>query len=739
MSVIELSKIAGISTFNARQTADDDIACTEMCDSIREKGVTQALVVRLEDGQYRVLDGGRRLQALLRLRDEGDFKEFNVPVAIFEGCDEDAAELSLISFVQRRDLHPVDEFERFVELRDRFTLDEEAIAKRTGKSLRFIKQRLRLARLAPSVREAWRNGELTAERAQAFSVTDNIEAQEALLADDNKRHWNAANIGKYLRGEGAIASCDRRAALVGLDAYVAAGGRLDEQLFDDESYLLDEAILDKLAKARLEAEGERICRDEGWGWFATPYSNPDSSNHFHFFYNPDYLTEERARLDEIESALDDIDDDGEIAAFQKEVSEIEARAVLRAVSLGDRATLGVYLDYAADNPSAIDVSRALRQRERPSRDAANAGAGAGAGDKASRRVASPPSATADGEEIIETFGKSTRAILDEAATGALYETIARNPRLALVFAVAALGCQYGGEALTLKSEEWRSQEDLNSALLKEIEELPFDEALAICARVETEDPSQTPIAFAELVARNIHPAQGASFDATRILIAAASRFCDIHGALKRGLAQSDGYENYFKSEARGASIEAIRAIDGEAAAAEAAKLKKPELAKRAALLAKDRGWIPHALSAALAAPRDERSTAQAMRDAIEADEASGRSGPERAQEDLASGRSGPERAQNESEAGDAIDKLTRVETFLELDCHRGNDALDAGRIKASELYAAFVEFCEARELEPLSLQAFAAAIAALGIEKKRLKTGVHYLNLALRAPQDRAA
>lgn len=724
MSFIELSKIAGLSKFNARQTPDSDADCKEMCGSIREKGVTQPLTIRVEDGENRVLDGGRRYQALCRLREAGDFSEFNVPASFFEGSDEDAYELSLISFVQRKDLHPVDEFERFVELRDRFILDEEAIARRTGKSLLFVKQRLRYARLARAVRQAWREGRLTADQAHAFSATDNHEAQEALLNDPNRRFLKAADISRQLRGDDAIGIDDPRAIFVGLDAYAAAGGRLDEQLFEGDGCLFDEAILDRLAREKLEAEGERLCREEGWGWFETGYSVDDPYEAFNFFDTPEYSQEEADRLDAIDEF--DGDDPEELARLEAEKQEIETRGMLRAVSRGDRATLGVFVEI--DLEGAIQISRAARQIE--PRTPAEPGKRDAIGSRSAIGGAPTPAPSDEGEKAA-AIGKSTRAILDEAASNALLEVTVRNPRLALVFAVAALGCQYGAAAVCLKGEGWRTQAELESELLKEIKDRPFEKALAICARVELEDSALTPIAFAELVGRSIHTAQAGSFDIARILIAVASRFSDIDGALKRAY----DYEAFFKSAPRGAAIETIRAVGGEAAAGEAAKLKKPELAARAALLAKDRAWLPETLASALElrAPEDERSTAKAMRDAIDADEA--RLAKER-------GGDGEAEAAISAESGernDALDKLTRVDTFVELVCFRGNDALDAGKIKASELYSAFVEFCRERELKPLSLQEFGAAIAELGINKKRLKNGVHYLNLSIRVATDKAA
>ncbi len=53
----------------------------------------------------------------------------------------------------------------------------------------------------------------------------------------------------------------------GLKAYRAAGGHIVTDLFqsDDEGYLADPALLDRLCAERLEREAEAI-RAEGWKW-----------------------------------------------------------------------------------------------------------------------------------------------------------------------------------------------------------------------------------------------------------------------------------------------------------------------------------------------------------------------------------------------------------------------------------------------------------------------------------------
>jgi ParB family chromosome partitioning protein len=715
---LRLSEISGISRFNARKDAPNQQEIEEMAASIVARGVTTPLTVRMEEGAWRALDGGRRLAALGFLVAENklpDGDAYPVPVTFFEGDDEAAAEVSLISFVHRRDLHPVEEFERFVELQERFGLDAQAIAARTGKTVAFVKGRLRLARLSPKVRGAWRKAELTADQARAFSATDSQEAQDALLTGNQFHDRVSARwIARTLSGND-VSTCDRRVIFAGLDAYVAAGGRLDEQLFEEESLILDVPILDAVARDALVARAEALCAAEGWGWFETSYGEAKFFD-FDHVERFDLTDDEQARLDEIEdlcAEAEEADDEATIASLDLEVREIQGRARLRAIPAEERATLGIFVEIGAEGES--EVSYALRQRTARTQEEdgdQSPEARANRGERTSAGRTPPP------VKPSEPIGRTTRAILDEAATAALSDAFARNPRLAMLFMVAALGCGYGASPLHA-SGTTRSGFAPENALLGEIRHEGFEKALAICARHEIEDPAALPVAFAMLVGGLASTDRAAEFDTARISLAVCSRFCDIAGDLRRHM----DFEAYFKAEPRDEAIDAIRAM-GQGAASDAGKLKKPELAKRAAILAQDRDWLPVVFAEALggesgevAAPDpDMRSTAEAMRDAIEVDEAA-RAGAKDALEDKI------------SEAASACPGLAE---FLRQEVHFGSEALDAGRVKASDLYDAYLSFCEQAKRKAASLREFGNIVSEIGVEKKRLKNGVHYLNIALR-------
>ena len=353
---LHIREIAGVSPCNARKSPLSPEARADLKASIAEKGVLQPIMVRREGDRVMALDGGSRWSVLRELVAEIDPADAPriasvgaVPVVWFMGEDADASEASLISFVQRSDLHPVDEFERFAELQDRHGFDAQRIAKETGKGLRFVQERLRLARLAPVVRDAWRNGEIEADVARAFSVSENEAAQTALFADLQKQDALdfPYRIKNTLRSD-HLRLDSREIKFVGLDAYRAAGGRLDEQMFEEESYALDAVIAHRLVAEKLDEIGARICNEEGWGIVLLgddPEFNRDDAADF---------AAEAARFEELHQK----------SVYQRtaeekaELDAISVRAILRAVPAALRASRAIYVKLGWDGAKSTAISSA---------------------------------------------------------------------------------------------------------------------------------------------------------------------------------------------------------------------------------------------------------------------------------------------------------------------------------------------------------------------------------------------
>lgn len=102
--------------------------------------------------------------------------------------------------------------------------------------------------------EAYRNDEITLEVLMAYTLSEDHQQQEALF-DRLQGSWEADRPDAIRRAlmEHAVSASDRRARLIGLDAYQAAGGRVRHDLFEEDCYLEDPALLDQLVMQRLAA------------------------------------------------------------------------------------------------------------------------------------------------------------------------------------------------------------------------------------------------------------------------------------------------------------------------------------------------------------------------------------------------------------------------------------------------------------------------------------------------------
>jgi ParB family chromosome partitioning protein len=151
-------------------------ALAELAASVREYGVLQPLLVRLdEQGGYELIAGERRLRAS-KLAGRA-----TVPVILVEMSDQEVAEVGLIENLQREDLHFLEEAESYKQLLGFFGLTAEKLAERLGKSASSVSGRLRLLKLEPAVRDAVVQSGISEKHAQALLKLGDAAAQLAAI------------------------------------------------------------------------------------------------------------------------------------------------------------------------------------------------------------------------------------------------------------------------------------------------------------------------------------------------------------------------------------------------------------------------------------------------------------------------------------------------------------------------------------------------------------------------------
>lgn len=154
----------------------DDKELMELCDSIKEFGIIQPIIVKkIQGGTYFLIAGERRLRAagLAGLR--------KVPAIIREADERDTALLALVENVQRENLNYIEEAIAYRRLMDDYGLTQNEIARRVGKQQSTISNKIRLLALPPDIQTVLAENQLTERHARALlKVTDDQVRQQIL-------------------------------------------------------------------------------------------------------------------------------------------------------------------------------------------------------------------------------------------------------------------------------------------------------------------------------------------------------------------------------------------------------------------------------------------------------------------------------------------------------------------------------------------------------------------------------
>ncbi|PVM82075.1 ParB/RepB/Spo0J family partition protein [Caulobacter endophyticus] len=270
---IPLSRLKA-SPKNARRVGHSAEVIESRAASITYKGVLQPLVVEpevkdgRETGYYLVSAGEGRRQAL-RLLAKRKLLAKGAAVRCVVDTSNDPAEVSMDENLSREPMHPADQFEAFKDLAERKGYGAEEIGARFGVKPDIVRQRLRLGAVAPALLDLYREEVLTLDQVTAFAVNPDPARQLQVYEQLPTQGRQPFAIRRAMT-ETKVAADDRRVQFVGLDAYVAAGGPVLRDLFtqDNEGWVEDIVLLDRLVGEKLADIAQAVRDDEGWMWSA---------------------------------------------------------------------------------------------------------------------------------------------------------------------------------------------------------------------------------------------------------------------------------------------------------------------------------------------------------------------------------------------------------------------------------------------------------------------------------------
>lgn len=173
--------------------AFDEGAMIDLSNSIKEHGVISPIVVnRSAGGRYMIIAGERRYRAAKM----AGLTE--VPVIIKDYDEKEIQEISLIENLQREDLNPIEAAYGMKKLMEEFSLTQEVLAERLGKSRPAIANTLRLLTLSEAVINYVRNGKLSSGHARTLVPVPKDEQTE--LADECvKNGWSVREMERAVK------------------------------------------------------------------------------------------------------------------------------------------------------------------------------------------------------------------------------------------------------------------------------------------------------------------------------------------------------------------------------------------------------------------------------------------------------------------------------------------------------------------------------------------------------------
>lgn len=440
-----------LSPANARKTFTQ-AGIDALAVSIDAYGLLQPVIVSPATDKKSFFDvhaGGRRWRAIAQLIKSGKLPK-NAMVDARVCYDEAAAlaeEISLAENIIREAMSPADECRGYRAAMDKGESEEE-LARRMGVTVRHVQGRLRLADLAEPIFDALAEGKITLDVAKAYGSTSDRDTQLAAwnVFKDSWQGDQPHTIRRYVN-DSAIEANSAVAKLVGEEEYLAAGGRIERDLFagEGEGQWLDRPIAEDIARRKLEQAADAMAVGTlGWVRVLLAQHVPHSATeglHDYYIRRGELSEEDQARMIAIEERLQSIEEELEDAtdpdvisrleaeneALDAEHTEIDKRSYV--IPEDERPHVGTFVVLASDGtPKASHryFSTKALKREKQSQKVTGGGA-----DRAALEDALPRS-------LEEQLAKERRDVL------ALH--IAHDPALALDLTIFRLARKFTGHA-----------------------------------------------------------------------------------------------------------------------------------------------------------------------------------------------------------------------------------------------------------------------------------------------------
>jgi ParB family chromosome partitioning protein len=548
------------------------------------RGQIENLVVkRIDDEFYSVSNGNRRLAAFHQMYGAGGDQLINCTLRDVD--EKGAFEDSLTTAVTAKQLHPVDQYEAFARLSANEKTDEE-IARQYGMTEKEVRQALALGRLSPKIRDAWRNGDIKADVAQAFTLGLDHKTQDKAFKKLEKDH---RLYPQYIKQE--LGATDREVGelldFVGADFYRECGGSVVVDLFGTSHVVSNPALLKQIAADKLASTCDKL-KAEGWSWAKLLSDLPSNARWWRksepkaLVFEGDeqqQLAKLRAERDAIEARYQSEDEfdydeyESSIERLTAEVDAIEARVHSRSFSDKQKAKSGCIVDV---DDGRLVILYGVLEPEEVSAPAS----------KATKKASSKGAAEEPAEPVISN---SLVLRLSEQLTKGTATALVQDHDLALSVLLAGFAC-YDSAGMKVSVNGMDSHElDLLGS-----KEMPQALAMVLKLKLAERLALVAEVAAAALDFRN-QPLDAEKDDKYH----GPRAICDAIDpkALNAALRGVFDAKDYFNGVSKALCLAAITDAMGDDVARQQSKNPKGDIAAFAIANVPQTGWLPTQLRA----------------------------------------------------------------------------------------------------------------------------------------------
>lgn len=220
LSINEDDKIVEIPLSNLRanpyqpRKSFNDDAIKELAESIREHGVIQPIVVRQAIKGFEIIAGERRYRASQLLGNA------TIPAVVRAYNDQQVMEIALIENVQREDLNAIEVAIAYQAIMEQFSLTQEELSLKVGKSRPHIANFLRLLSLPDEIKDHVSRGTLSMGHARALvGVKDDVKRRK-LAKQTIASEWSVRELEEALQQDETKLKRNKKLKVAKRDLYV---------------------------------------------------------------------------------------------------------------------------------------------------------------------------------------------------------------------------------------------------------------------------------------------------------------------------------------------------------------------------------------------------------------------------------------------------------------------------------------------------------------------------------------